>query len=159
MQRSDFRNMFGRSLAATALGALLACGPLSCTKEVEPTLEELAALEPRYNSAGSVILQARPVDLDAAVRWSVSRVDPGLAVVNITSPNPWEREYELVSVLDEQAWLIIRTPDDSPLSLWDRNIERLVAHTKIGRFDKREVDREKALLRVLNGRLESLASE
>jgi hypothetical protein len=129
-----------------------------CAKQPpEPTLEELAAMEPRYNSSGSVILNARPVDLDAAVRWAARNVQPGMAVVNITAPNPWEREFELVSMLDEQAWLMIRTPDDRPLSMWDQNIERLVAHAKIGRFDKREVERERELLRVLNGRLEALA--
>lgn len=161
MHRNDFRNLVGPAAKALALGltvgVVLASGLTSCVKEREPTLEELAAQEPRYNSAGSVILDARPVDLDAAVRWAVSRVDPGLAVVNITTPNPWEREYELVSVIDEQAWLMIRTPNDEPLSLWDKNPERLVAHAKIGRFDKREVERERELLRVLNGRLEALA--
>jgi len=157
MHRKDFRNLIGSASVALALGAVLASGLTSCVQEREPTLEELAAMEPRYNSAGSVILEARPVDLDAAVRWAVSRVDPGMAVVNITTPNPWEREYELVSVIDEQAWLMIRTPNDEPLSMWDKNPERLVAHAKIGRFDKREVERERELLRVLNGRLEALA--
>lgn len=114
-------------------------------------------MEPRYNSTGSVILNGRPVDLDAAVRWSVSRVEPGLTVVNITTPNPHEREYELLSVVDEQGWLMIRTPDDSPISLWSQVSQRLVAHAKIGRFDTREQARERELLRVLNGRLEGLA--
>ncbi|MFI4855455.1 MAG: hypothetical protein ACIAQF_10830 [Phycisphaerales bacterium JB065] len=151
MSRTIFRILVG----STAFAGVLLSG---CMKEApEPTLEELAALEPRYNSTGSVVLNGRPVDLDAAVRWSVSQVEPGLAVVNITTPNPWEREYELLSVLDEQGWLMIRTPDDSPISLWSQVSQRLIAHAKIGRFDKREQTRERELLRVLNGRLEALA--
>jgi len=130
-----------------------------CAKEVEPTLEELEAAEPRYNSGGSVILDGRPIDLDAAIRWAASNVQPGLAVVNITTPNPWEREYELVSVRDEPGWLLVRTPDNSPLSMWDQTVERLVAHAKIGRFDVREQERERELLRGLNARLEAMARE
>lgn len=156
MQQVFFRVMAGSCLLAALSSGFLVAG---CVKEVEPTLEELEAAEPRYNSAGSVIVNGRPMDLDAAVRWAASNIEPGLAVVNITTPNPHEREYELVSVRDEPGWLLVRTPDDQPLSMWDQSVERLVAHAKIGRFDVREQARERELLRVLNARLEAKARE
>jgi hypothetical protein len=154
MQRVFYRFLVGSSVLVVAFGAGVLPG---CAKEVEPTLEELEAAEPRYNSSGSAILDGRPMDLDAAVRWAASNVEPGLAVVNITTPNPYEREYELVSVRDEPGWLLIRTPDNEPLSMWGQGVERLVALAKIGRFDVREQARERELLRALNRRLDVLA--
>jgi len=151
MQQLFFRILVGFLVLASAN---MVAG---CAREVEPTLAELEAAEPRYNSAGSVVLRGRPLDLDAAVRFAVR--ETGFAVVVITTPNPHEREYELVSVRDEPGWLLVRTSDDEPLSMWDRDIERLIAHAKIGRFDAREQARERELLRVLNGRLEALARE
>jgi len=128
-----------------------------CTlQEPELTLQEQETLEQRYTGA-SVSMRGRPADLDAAVRYVVSRVGDGMAVVEITTPEPWEREYELVSATDEPGWVLIRTPDDSPLGTWERvESARFIVHAKLGRFG--DPVAEQQLLRMLDRRLAEMAS-
>lgn len=147
MSRMHFRILIGVLITTPLIGG--------CATAPEPTAEELEAMQPRYNSSGSVILDGRPVDLEASVRFVAGNAS--MAVVSTSSPNAWEREYELVSATDEPGWLLVRTPDSSPLSLWDQSVTRLVAHAKIGRFGNPDAEQE--LLRMLNERLEELAGE
>lgn len=135
--------------------ALFAMGCRGMAPEPAPAQE--VAAQPRYTGL-AVRITGYAADLDPAIRHVVSRLGQGWAVVEIATPEPWEREYQLVSATDEPGWIMIRTPDESPIPNWDRLTKsRFISLASLGRFGDPDLERE--LLRRLNERLESLATQ
>lgn len=101
-----------------------------------------------------VTVQAEWADIDPAVRFAAREHE--LAIERVDKPAPGRRDYQLLSMRDEPAWIRVRA-DRPPAGELDQSLRSVRLEIRWGLFG--DGQRERALLATLRDRLEHLREQ